>query len=223
VRKLIERAEGLGVAHQGFEGGGPHRTRTSRDWAAALFVTSRALELARSFVELNPRDVRQHQRADIHKARNVLRGGRADSAAGADQDLALKLASAAIGKTLGIGCPAVGSFRGVRLLRGAFSKVFGSIFLAVPPDDALVLHLNEASRAAKALAARRAREVSRVEFNDLIDLAAATLATDAIWAAHEATKARSVNEDVFRFPMTDGDKTRRQLLKRLQTRLTRGR
>jgi hypothetical protein len=215
VEALVARAHALGIAHRGPFAGGPHTTELSRDIARALFVAWRALQTLSAFTEYGG-DGWPNFREDMERATNVLRDGRPDKSSGHSLRMAISMAEQGVGMALGVGF--VGSTReqALRLLRDTFSQLFGEVFRQHPADDEVMKHFASTAPASKALRSATGEDQT---WRHAFHLAAIALAADIIWAGreHAIVERRAGDEVFFRFPMEDGDKSRRKLLGRLQT------
>jgi hypothetical protein len=213
VGTLIHRAAELGISRQGFEATGPHKDELSRDVAAGLFVAWRTLQATAAFAQ-HGGELWSNFRGEVHKARNVFRGGRPDASPSADRSIAVAMAKQALGYAFGIGFQGRTSADAVRFLRETYSANHGEVFRNTP-DDVIRVHLGEKSPMGRALTEWRSGKTSRDALDKELDRAALTLTRDVVWWAHAAVGAHP-GESTFRFPMDPKDTTRAKLLARFQ-------
>jgi hypothetical protein len=135
VEMLHARARSLGVAAGGFEGVGPHETELSRDVSAALFVAWSALQATLAFVQYGG-ELSSNFREDMHRCRNVLRGGRPDGAPNSGRIMAVQMARQAIGYAHRVGFFGQTADDAVAHIRQTYANLFGSVFTKVPAASA---------------------------------------------------------------------------------------
>jgi hypothetical protein len=204
---LMRRATELGISRQGLEATGPHANELSRDVAEGLFVAWRALQATSAFVQHGGETWRDF-RAQIRRARNVLRGGRADDSTPADRSIAVDMARQAILYALGYGFRGCTRDDALQLIRDSYADNYCPEFRQTPDDASILVHFGVDSRANRAFVKWSRGEIQQGALQREIELSALMLARDVLWSARNAAGNR--------YPMDPKDTSPAKLLARLQ-------